>query len=110
VSLRWGDNKLISVAERGSINLVLYPYNRPITLEDVLYVPTFELNLISQGRLQKKGAKLISQYENTHIYNKMGDLLAEGQLVGYITELKARYDSQATEEVAYASNSQDTAL
>ena len=40
----------------------------------------------------------------------MGDLLAEGQLVGYITELKARYDSQATEEVAYASNSQDTAL
>ena len=108
--MRWGDNKLITVTERGSIDLVLYPYNRPITLEDVLYVPTFELNLISQGRLQKRGAKLVSQYEKTHIYNKMGDLLAEGQLVGYITELQARYNDPRAIEVAYTSNSQDITI
>ena len=53
----------------------------------------------------------MSQYEKTHIYNNMGDLLAEGQLVGYITELKARYnDPRAIEEKAYTSTSQDTAL
>ena len=53
----------------------------------------------------------MSQYEKTHIYNNMGDLLAEGQLVGYITELQARYnDPRAIEEVAYTSNSQDMAI
>ena len=53
----------------------------------------------------------MSQYEKTHIYNEMGDLLAEGQLVGYITELKARYNGlRAIEETAYTSNSQDNAI
>jgi hypothetical protein len=53
----------------------------------------------------------VSQYEKTHIYNEMGDLLAEGQLVGYITELKARYNGlRAIEETAYTSNSQGNAI
>ena len=106
--MRWGDSKLITVTERGNIDLVLYPYNRPITLKDVLYVPAFRLNLISQGRLQKRGAKIVSQYEQTLIYNDGGDLLAEGQLKGYITELRARYNDPRAIEAAYTSNSQET--
>ena len=47
----------------------------------------------------------MSQYEKTHIYNNMGDLLAEGQLVGYITDLKARYNNLSVIEVAYTSKS-----
>ena len=52
----------------------------------------------------------MSQYDKTHIYNKMGDLLAEGQLVGYITELRARYDNLEVIEAAYASENQNTAI
>ncbi|KAJ1523108.1 hypothetical protein ONE63_001001 [Megalurothrips usitatus] len=75
-----------------------------LEIQDVLYVPKLQDNLMSQGVFQRKGMKIVSYGENTQIYD--GDeLFLKCHLIGTLTfittansesidELRERYVSE----------------
>lgn len=80
----------------GDIHLSLMPTRQKIVLKDVLYVPEFEVNLISQGQLVEKGVTIHTDRKGSTLYYK-DKVLAYGYKQGPMTLLYSEI------EVAYTS-------
>jgi hypothetical protein len=79
-SIKVGDGRSLNVDGVGSIKLKVFSSHKKmisLTIEDALYVPTLSTNLISIGKLAKKGYKILFEDEVCKI--KLNDkVIVEG--------------------------------
>lgn len=91
-TLKWGDNRIIKVKQYGVVKIRLQPLNIPVTLERVLFVPEFKINLLSQGVLVRKGVTVVSKLPRAILYNR-NKVLTYGEYKGNLTLIYTESES-----------------
>ena len=65
-TIKWGDNSTLSVKGKGNCTISIE--SKQFVLQDCLYVPSFDLNLISISKLEKNNIAVLFQNNKAIIY------------------------------------------
>ncbi|UYV72786.1 hypothetical protein LAZ67_10000706 [Cordylochernes scorpioides] len=104
-SVEMANNEKIKVSEMGDVTIKLgYEYGcETLFLENVLYVPELDGNILSVGRIEEKGNKVLFQNGKASVFGSDGGLILKSNRRGRIytvEELKKEDEGEYQNEAA----------